>query len=399
MTDWPLAIAESFHSFITDPNVSDPLTLLNQLKVKSSLLSTDLLDLYFPMQPTLMTVLIIYFILFVFLTIAVFGTAFYVISKRTKDRLYDVTKKYASESQVSSNVIVLGVSWVVLLITTVYVVAFTASMANNYMNSGELAVFKENNTTTSDKFVEISLNSISIINRKLRQLNKFGETDILNKYNNLREMGYEYKVMEPPLGFFLQTIVIGAIAFCSPLFLILTMILMIVWAKDIFRTTSQSSSNIMWFKRASKVISVALTLFALFSIFFSIVLMVYSQVHRIICPYAQLQLQNADIEEYVNSNFAFFDPQNLMYFLNDLASERAEINDSNCKTFIRPMEGLWFCSGVIGFVSVLMGVMLWKMFNQLGQGRPKIHMSQKETFGTLTKKPLTSVFSPMATFR
>ncbi|CAD5215705.1 unnamed protein product [Bursaphelenchus xylophilus] len=399
MIDWPLALAERFHSFITDSAVSDPLLLLNQLKVKSSLLSWDFLDIYFPMQPTLMNVLILSVCALIVLFLTISGASFYIYSTRTKDQLYDVTKKYKNDPSFNWSFAAMIITWLTLLLGTVYLIVYNIFLTNNYMNAGELATFKDSNVS-SDKFLEISINNaIVVVNRKPKQTSKFGETDILNKYNNLREMGYEYKLLEPALGFFMQTIVLVAISLVYVIFLAFILIMICAKIKDVYRDSGERSSSLLWFSRMAKVMSFVMLVCSVLVLCFSIVFLLYSQVHRVICPYVQVYLQNLNLEEYVNSNFAYFDPNNLVDFLSDLSAERVEINEANCNGFVRPIEGIWFCLWLIGVASFAMGVCLWFISNQMAQFRPKMYITQKETFGTLTKKPLTSVFSPMSTFR
>jgi hypothetical protein len=44
------------------------------------------------------------------------------------------------------------------------------------------------------------------------------------------------------------------------------------------------------------------------------------------------------MESYVNANFEFFDPYNLLDFLNDLSIDRLQINHYNCEVFVRPLQ-------------------------------------------------------------
>lgn len=50
------------------------------------------------------------------------------------------------------------------------------------------------------------------------------------------------------------------------------------------------------------------------------------------------QAQNQNIELYVNANFEFFDPYNLLDFLNDFLLDRNAVNQNNCDASIRPLQ-------------------------------------------------------------
>lgn len=43
---------------------------------------------------------------------------------------------------------------------------------------------------------------------------------------------------------------------------------------------------------------------------------------------------------YANANFDYFDPYNLLDFLNDLTIDRTQINHYNCDVFVRPLQVL-----------------------------------------------------------
>lgn len=79
-----------------------------------------------------------------------------------------------------------------------------------------------------------------------------------------------------------------------------------------------------------------------FLLLISTFLFAYTQAHNGVCPLIQAYSQNQNIQQYANANFEFFDPYNLLDFLNDLAVERVEINQFNCEVFSRPLQATLF---------------------------------------------------------
>lgn len=102
---------------------------------------------------------------------------------------------------------------------------------------------------------------------------------------------------------------------------------------------------------------VAFIMFALTPLvnFFSAMLLVQTHAHSIICPYEQttvwffwiltyrhslvtFQSQNANIEDYINENYNYFESTSLVDFLGDLSKERVDINQGNCDQHAQPMR-------------------------------------------------------------
>lgn len=391
MLEWPISLAQAFQGFITKENMTDPHILINQFRIKPELLSGSFLDVYFPLQPNLLPTIAVITFLILILIFTVIAVAFTGLARRLhclSEQLYDVSKDRKNKSKFMLSWSGLLLCWIFLSIGTGIMVTYLLELSSSHvsLDTNNPIVIKPLNKT-SDQFVSISLSSITVVNRKWKQSSRFGETDLLNKYNEIREKGYEFRPLETLFDYEIQSLVVGAIIFVFTVILFIMVFVIGIGLREHYhcyhpmeRSTSSNMCGL-----SAKYLSHTLLMVTPVILVIAMVIMTYSQVHNVICPYVQHVVQNQDIESYVNANVMFFDPYNLLDFLNDLSAERADVNQTYCQKFVEPLEGIWVMIAFISFFSLMCSVFLWKISKHLVKVKSKVYLNQTETFGTLRK--------------
>lgn len=186
-------------------------------------------------------------------------------------------------------------------------------------------------------FNTITITDIDVDNHKRVE---FGEADLLNKYNSIRELGYEFRPIENDSDIRTQVVVFSILAFIYAAILSVTCTSTLIGCREYLnsyhpmdRSNNSNSCGRILVAGAMILLGSAPVLLLISTILFA-----YIQSHNAICPYVQAQAQNHNMEMFVNANFEFFDPYNLLDFLNDFLVDRNTINQYNCESFVRPLQ-------------------------------------------------------------
>uniref|UniRef100_A0A915CX09 Uncharacterized protein n=1 Tax=Ditylenchus dipsaci TaxID=166011 RepID=A0A915CX09_9BILA len=336
-------------------------------KHKNNLLNVDFLDAYLPSQPNLLCALTIFglvsavlFIVFLISCVAkrlgACGASYFSDEKPAKSS-YRFMAIYFS----------LGICWLILFVTTLVLALCLLDFGSKNIGSPS-AVLETTDELTKrglqthselERHVLVGLNKVTIQDdgshhHHQQPLSSVSENHLLHKYNDIRELGYEFKPLDRDSENFLKYFGFLILLMFYTITLIIAGLAALIGIREqllIYHPMDRTTHS----DRAGRtLVTIAFLMFAVSPLvnFFSSVLLLHTHAHTSICPYEQTLSQNSNIEDYINENYNFFEAVSLVDFLGDLSTERVDINIANCGEYIRPMQGIWSCLLVLSWMSI-----------------------------------------------
>ncbi|KAI6194123.1 hypothetical protein M3Y96_01091400 [Aphelenchoides besseyi] len=431
MIEWPINLLEAVQRTFVDDNVTIETVeqLLDIFKTQKELLSTDFFGALLPQQPGLLAILTLIGILFFvslilllvfcvarFLQIGGCGlNVLYQINHQEVCVYYGVKpnllikKNSENRSVFFSLVSGFGIQWLLIALCTAFIVSCTLNLSggrNNIAPAEDVPVDVRQINKTSLRPVKIGLQSNSISKVGHSDHVPIGESDLLNKYNLVRELGYEFRPLEKDSDFRIQVVVFTFTAILFVSLLAVSGITVILGCREFlaqkFYHPMDRSNSSNCCGRALVACGFILLVLVPTMLFFFGILFGYVQAHNALCPFVQAQSQNQNMEDFLNSNFEIFDPYNLLDFLNDLQSERADINKFNCETYTRPLKGILFALIFLSIIALPMAFVILRLSKYFLRMKTQFYWNQTaETYTTLPREkkaplpspPYNSVFS------
>uniref|UniRef100_A0A914CQ44 Uncharacterized protein n=1 Tax=Acrobeloides nanus TaxID=290746 RepID=A0A914CQ44_9BILA len=241
------------------------------------------------------------------------------------------------------------------------------------------------------------MDTISIHEKE--RLKKFGELEQLDKFNALRELGYEFKPIESDtihhfeMAFLIFLVTTFSICLLSSVFAV-------IWGCykfliDLYPDERQYSSRCVEYILVRT--ATACFLMSPIVLFGATVFLLYTHLHDTICPILQLEIQNQNMEDYVNLFHGYFDSNHLISFFNDLLEERIPLNIETCTKFMRPMQGLWLNLTITSLFSLPWAFLNTRLAKTLRHHNKSVFYSS-ETYSTIPEKSkppsIHSLFMP-----
>ncbi|KAI1719928.1 hypothetical protein DdX_05289 [Ditylenchus destructor] len=337
-------------------------------KQKKNLLSLEFLDAYLPTQPNLLCALTI---LGLFSAIILLFFLVVVIAKKL-----GACGAYQSSSQKSISgscrfrtiCVFTVICWSVMMGVTFILIGCLMDFGSKSiggsaasLDDGVYEVDKPafQGIKTQDRHVLIGVDSVIIkddgTHGHQESFSGVSESHMLQKYNDVRELGYEFKPLDRDSENFLKYFACLLLLIFYIVCLIASALAVIAGLKEQFQTYHLMEHKTTNSDRAGRTLMVvAFIMFALTPLvnFFSAMLLVQTHAHSIICPYEQTTSQNANIEDYINENYNYFESTSLVDFLGDLSKERVDINQGNCDQHAQPMRGVWASFMVLSWISL-----------------------------------------------
>jgi hypothetical protein len=146
---------------------------------------------------------------------------------------------------------------------------------------------------SSERPVQIDFNTITITDIESHQRVQFGEADLLNKYNNIRELGYEFRPMENDSDIHTQVAIFSLLSFVYVAILAITATSFIIGSREYFYNSfhpTNRSYNSNCCGRILVFSAMALFASAPIVLLVSTFLLAYIQAHNGVCPSIQAQV-------------------------------------------------------------------------------------------------------------
>jgi len=199
--------------------------------------------------------------------------------------------------------------------------------------------------------------------------NEEAESHLLRLFNDIRELGYEFKPLESDL----TNLMILSSFLLTTVFYFVCLLISAIGILSGSRKRMFQSYNLMESRKSARIcralyiVGFLLLLASPIAHFWSTPFLIYSHAHNSICPYEQTLTENGNIEEYIRENYQYFDPSSLVDFLTDLNAERRILNENNCQLNIRALQGLWSSLLALSWASLPMAfclILLSKYFKR-----------------------------------
>ncbi|KAH7718858.1 hypothetical protein AAVH_13628 [Aphelenchoides avenae] len=244
------------------------------------------------------------------------------------------------------------------------------------------------NDPTNGHFITIDLYQITIVNDSSIPYSQVDEVEVLNKYTEIRELGYEFKPLESDDVLFQQHLLFATITVILFISLAFSALGLAIGLRehtvDIHPMDRSALSN-----AAGKILLGVGTFWFAVSPFLGLlgaVMMAYGHAHA--------ALQNKGIEAYTNANIGYFDLNNLIDFLTDLRVERMEVNDANCTLYAAPLEAMWMCLLLISWFSLSTSFIAIRHSKCFLRTSAKFSWDPSETYSTIPDKRKISMPFP-----
>ncbi|KAI6178913.1 hypothetical protein M3Y98_00553400 [Aphelenchoides besseyi] len=411
MIEWPINLLEAVQRTFVDDNVTIETVeqLLDIFKTQKELLSTDFFGALLPQQPGLLAILTLIGILFFvsLILLLVFCVArFLQIGGCGLNVLYQINHQEKNSENRSVFFFSCQRFWDPMVINSIVCTLNLSGGRNNIAPAEDIPVDVRQINKTSLRPVKIGLQSNSISKVGHSDHVPIGESDLLNKYNLVRELGYEFRPLEKDSDFRIQVVVFTFTAILFVSLLAVSGITVILGCREFlaqkFYHPMDRSNSSNCCGRALVACGFILLVLVPTMLFFFGILFGYVQAHNALCPFVQAQSQNQNMEDFLNSNFEIFDPYNLLDFLNDLQSERADINKFNCETYTRPLKGILFALIFLSIIALPMAFVILRLSKYFLRMKTQFYWNQTaETYTTLPREkkaplpspPYNSVFS------
>lgn len=157
----------------------------------------------------------------------------------------------------------------------------------------EIPVHVQQLNKSNERPVRIDFNTITITDIDSRRRVQFGEADLLNKYTNIRELGYEFRPMENGSDIQTQVVVFSLLSFIYVAILAVTATSFIIGSREYFYNSFHPTDRSYNSNCCGRIL-----VFSALGLFFStpIVLLIstfllaYIQAHNGVCPSIQAQV-------------------------------------------------------------------------------------------------------------
>lgn len=187
-----------------------------------------------------------------------------------------------------------AINWLLLAVCTAFIVSCIIRLGNGGRavlgNSDEIPINMQQLNKTKNGPVKITFNTITITDIDSHKRVQFGEADLLNKYNNIRELGYEFRPMENDADVHTQVVLFSTLSFILAAILAITGTSFIIGSREFLYSSyhpMDRSHNSNSCGRIFVASAMALLFSAPLMLLISIFLMAYIQAHSGICPFVQ----------------------------------------------------------------------------------------------------------------
>uniref|UniRef100_A0AC34RQJ5 Uncharacterized protein n=1 Tax=Panagrolaimus sp. JU765 TaxID=591449 RepID=A0AC34RQJ5_9BILA len=353
----------------------------------SSVISSSLFSEYFAVQPTLLcTVLLICFTAGTTAVVfCVFGVARFFLNG-CGDKRYQVSTKHPAPLKWYIVFLVGFLTfWLMMGVCALTLVRESSTLKSRFVVDEQKSEINHHfNGTENDRHLVIRLNSV-IIEDQPSEAQNLDEMQQLLRFKDVRELGYEFSPLDSDSSHSAHSAVFWTLSVFYGLTVLISGIVVLLGTWQYMLSYHPVDRSIISNYCGTWSIGVACILFAGAPIAMVVasIFLVYAHLHETICPIVQTLTQNQNMEDYINLNFAFFDPNNIVDFLNDLLVERLELNQQVCHSFIAPIQKLWFTILLLTLASLPTIFFLLKLSRFYLKMDAKYYWSQHDTYSTI----------------
>uniref|UniRef100_A0A7E4VQ38 Protein tweety homolog n=2 Tax=Panagrellus redivivus TaxID=6233 RepID=A0A7E4VQ38_PANRE len=356
-----------------------------------SLLNGDLVRNHFSAQPNLLCAVVLLSFIAAVTTVCfvLFIFARYVLGGCGNERYQVSHKAPTSVKWFICFLVGFLFLWLMLSISALSMVLAASTLNSRFaVEDAQLDINHEFNGTETDRHIIINLDSVLIDQSEETPEHEIDEAEQLLGFKDLRELAYEFKPLDADSSYTLHAIVLWFLAGLYSLLALAAGVVVLLGTWQYLISYHPMERSAISNYCGHWAIYTSITFFALapIALITGTVFLVYAHIHEMLCPLLQTVTQNQNMEDYVNLNYEIFDTPNLVDFLNDLLSERLELNQTTCHTFAAPMQRLWLAVVICSLISLPIVFVLLRISKYFLKMDSKYYWSQHETYSTIPEK-------------